>query len=372
MKLSSVLVAMQEHTASDAYISVDAPVMLRVDGRLKPLSSPLSLAAINVMLNSAMNEEQKQQFITTREANFAVKRSVGRFRISAYWQRDMPSMVIRRIETEIPRLSSLGTPVVLEELAMQKRGLVLVVGATGSGKSTTMAAMMGFRNHYGQGHILTVEDPIEFVHEHQQCIVSQREIGIDTQDYETALKNALRQAPDMVVIGEIRTPETMNFALQFAETGHLCLATLHANNAYQALERALHLMPKAQRETFLFDLSMNLKGVIAQQLVPGVNGVGRHGAFELLINNAHVAELIRNGELHALKKAMLSGGHFGMQTFDQSLYALYVQGSISEDEALRHADSANELKLMIKTGAKHSAPGSALDHVRIERAGSLD
>ncbi|RXJ72294.1 type IV pili twitching motility protein PilT [Veronia nyctiphanis] len=342
--------------ASDCYITVGAKPMLRVDGQLTPYASEMTKELICILLKECMDMEQWQTFEIHKEANFALVSERGRFRVSAFWQRDMPGAVIRRIQTEIPEIEELGLPAVMQDLAVAKRGLVLVVGATGSGKSTSMAAMIGFRNKHLSGHILTVEDPIEFVHPHQACIVTQREIGIDTESYEIALKNSLRQAPDMIMIGEIRTQETMEYAMQFAETGHLCIATLHANNANQALERILHLVPKERREQFLFDLSLNLKGVLAQQLIPDVSGKGRHGAFECLINTSSVSDLIRRGELHELKTTISRGHNAGMCSFDQSLFALLQQGKITERDALHHADSQNDLKLMIKMNNDQTSP----------------
>lgn len=305
------------------------------------------------------------EFQASLEANFAIVKEFGRFRVSAFWQREQPGAVIRRIETKIPSMESLNLPEVMKELAVTKRGLVLVVGATGSGKSTSMAAMTGYRNDNRSGHILTVEDPIEFVHPHNKCIVTQREVGLDTESYEVALKNSLRQAPDMILIGEIRNRETMEYAMSFAETGHLCMATLHANNANQALERILHLVPKESKEQFLFDLSMNLKGVIAQQLVPDMNGNGRHGVYEVLLNTPRVADLIRRGDLHELKSTMAKSRESGMQTFDQSLFELVMDKKISEMEALHSADSANDLRLMLKTKRGDAFSSSTLDNVSI-------
>ncbi len=363
--LFELLDQMLSQRASDCYITVGAPCMLRVDGSLKPVGDTLTIEGANALVAQAMDAEARQKFDTEREANFALVTDNGRFRVSAFWQRDLPGMVLRRIETQIPDLHSLRLPDVIQDLSIAKRGLVLIVGATGSGKSTSMAAMVGYRNSHRSGHILTVEDPIEFIHPHDKCIVTQREIGIDTESYETALKNSLRQAPDMIMIGEIRTRETMEYAMQFAETGHLCIATLHANNANQALERILHLVPKERREQFLFDLSLNLRGILAQQLVPDVSGVGRHGAYELLLNTSHVSDLIRRGELHELKESIRKGRNAGMCTFDQSLFELYRAGKVSQDEALHHADSRNDLKLMMKMAEQSSGPLS-LEGVSIE------
>ncbi|MEZ8144410.1 type IV pili twitching motility protein PilT [Enterovibrio norvegicus FF-33] len=363
--LFQLLDAMLNQRASDCYITVGAPCMLRVDGSLTPNGETLDLSGVKALISQAMDTDTHRKFMEEREANFALVTESGRFRVSAFWQRDLPGMVMRRIETKIPEIQTLGLPDVIQDLSIAKRGLVLIVGATGSGKSTSMAAMLGFRNTHRSGHILTVEDPIEFIHPHKKCIVTQREIGIDTESYEVALKNSLRQAPDMIMIGEIRTRETMEYAMQFAETGHLCIATLHANNANQALERVLHLVAKERREQFLFDLSLNLRGILAQQLVPDISGIGRHGAYELLLNTSHVSDLIRRGELHELKACISKGETAGMCTFDQSLFTLYQAGKISKEEALHHADSRNELKLMMKM-AEQSSSSLSLADVSIE------
>lgn len=366
MTLQQILEEMVRCKASDLYLTVDSAGLLRVDGHLHPVGEVLDREAVERLFAEAMDSDQRSEFSATKEANFALVRGELRFRISAFWQREMPGMVIRRIETEIPDLHALNLPMDMQKMALAKRGLVLVVGATGSGKSTTMAALTGYRNHNRSGHILTVEDPIEFVHKHHRCIVTQREVGLDTESYDVALKNSLRQAPDMILIGEIRTPETMEYAMNFAETGHLCMATLHANNANQALERILHLVPKERREQFLFDLSLNLKCILAQQLIPDANGVGRHGAFELLLNTPRVADLIRRGELHEIKETMAKSTDSGMMTFDQSLYDMFSQGKITEQDALHHADSANDLRLMIKVGSKTQQAKNALDGVTID------
>ncbi|PML78221.1 type IV pili twitching motility protein PilT [Enterovibrio norvegicus] len=366
IKLNPLLEDMLSQQASDCYITVDAPCMLRVDGALTPTGDKLTISDLESLVEQAMDNEKCEMFYREREANFALVTENGRFRVSAFWQRDLPGMVIRRIETDIPDIRNLGLPSVMQDLSIAKRGLILIVGGTGSGKSTSMAAMVGYRNRHRSGHILTVEDPIEFIHPHDQCIVTQREIGIDTESYEVALKNSLRQAPDMIMIGEIRSRETMEYAMQFAETGHLCIATLHANNANQALERVLHLVPKERREQFLFDLSLNLRGVLAQQLVPDVSGIGRHGAYELLLNTSHVSDLVRRGELHELKECIRRGNNAGMCTFDQSLFELFRLNKISEQEALHHADSRNELKLMIKMSEQSPDGSPTLANVSIE------
>ncbi|MGY3570852.1 PilT/PilU family type 4a pilus ATPase [Vibrio paucivorans] len=366
MDLNQCLQQMIELKASDLYLTVDAPILFRVDGELRAQGDKLNEGQVTRFLNAMMDDDRRESFKQTRESNFAVVRDSGRFRVSAFFQRELPGAVIRRIETNIPTFEELKLPETLQDLAIAKRGLVLVVGATGSGKSTTMAAMTGYRNQHRTGHILTVEDPIEFVHQHQSCIVTQREVGLDTESYEVALKNSLRQAPDMILIGEIRSRETMEYAMTFAETGHLCMATLHANNANQALERILHLVPKEQKEQFLFDLSMNLKGVVGQQLIRDKNGQGRHGVFELLLNSPRVSDLIRRGDLHELKTTMAKSKEVGMQTFDQALYQLVVEGKISEQDALHSADSANDLRLMLKTQRGESYDSGSLTNVQID------
>ncbi|HIF9217457.1 TPA: PilT/PilU family type 4a pilus ATPase [Photobacterium damselae] len=366
MKLQEILNQVVERKASDLYITVDSPCLLKVDGVLHPIGDTLDRTGVDLLFDEAMDSVLYQEFVDIREANFALVRGDWRFRVSAFWQRELPGMVVRRIETDIPDIFSLKLPMDMQKMALAKRGLVLVVGATGSGKSTSMAAMTGFRNQNRSGHILTVEDPIEFVHKHDKCIVTQREVGLDTESYEVALKNSLRQAPDMILIGEIRTQETMEYAMNFAETGHLCMATLHANNANQALERILHLVPKERQHQFLFDLSLNLKCILAQQLIPDAHGQGRHAAFELLINTPRVADLIRRGELYEIKDVMAKSGESGMMTFDQSLYELFTKGAITEQDALHHADSPNDLRLMIKVGSKDKTAINALDGVTVD------
>lgn len=367
MTLDDILKQMVAKKASDLYITVDSACLLKIDGNLHGVGETLNRAGVDSLFDQAMDTNLRQEFISTKEANFALVRNEFRFRVSAFWQRELPGMVIRRIETQIPQINDLNLPIDMERLALSKRGLVLIVGATGSGKSTSMAAMTGYRNQHRSGHILTVEDPIEFVHKHDKCIITQREVGLDTASYEVALKNSLRQAPDMILIGEIRTRETMEYAMNFAETGHLCIATLHANNANQALERILHLVSKERRDQFLFDLSLNLKCILAQQLVADANGIGRHGVYELLLNTPRIADLIRRGDLYEIKEVMAKSTEAGMITFDQSLYALFRDGKISEQDALHHADSANDLRLMIKVGDPMSKPLNSLSGVTLER-----
>ncbi|SEG74658.1 PilT/PilU family type 4a pilus ATPase [Vibrio hangzhouensis] len=364
--IDAILNHMLSVKASDLYLTVGAPLLFRVDGDLKAKDNPLAEDDITTLLTTVMDESKYSEFVTTKEANFAIVKPYGRFRVSAFYQREMPGAVIRRIETQIPSFEDLSLPDVLQNLAIAKRGLVLIVGATGSGKSTTMAAMTGYRNQHRSGHILTVEDPIEFVHEHDKCIVTQREVGLDTESYEIALKNSLRQAPDMILIGEIRTTETMEYAMAFAETGHLCIATLHANNASQALERILHLAPKDRKEQFLFDLSSNLKGIVGQQLIRDKQGRGRHGVFEVLLNSPRVSELIRRGELHEIKGAMAKSKEMGMQTFDQALYELVVADKINQEDALHSADSQNDLRLMLKLKGGEDGQNSRLSHIKID------
>ena len=313
------------------------------------------------IVHSTMSEAQIQEFEEERECNFAIHPpTVGRFRVSAFYQRNFAGMVLRRIETHIPTCDELKLPEAVKTLAMTKRGLIIFVGATGTGKSTSLAAMIGHRNEKSKGHIITIEDPIEFIHEHKGCMVTQREVGVDTPSFEVALKNTLRQAPDVIMIGEIRTRETMNHAVVFAETGHLCLATLHANNANQALDRIINFFPADRHDQIWMDLSLNLRGLIAQQLVPTVDGKGRCAAIEILINTPLIADLIKKGDVHALKEVMSKSNEQGMQTFDQALFQLYSAGDISYEAALASADSANDLRLMIKlSGGERSGPATS-------------
>ncbi len=351
---------------SDLYISAGIPPRAKVSGRLQDLTDvPLTEEAAFSLVAQSMKPEQLELYKSDREANFAIARCDGRFRVSAFWQQDMPGMVMRRIETQIPTAEELFLPEVLKDVMMAKKGLVLFVGGTGAGKSSTMAALLGHRNRNHDGHILTIEDPIEFVHQHNRSIITQREVGIDTHSFDEALKNALRQAPDVILLGEIRSQETMEFALAFAETGHLCIATLHANNANQALDRIMHLMPEEKHNQLKFDLAFNLRGIIAQQLIPVKGGKGRRGAFEVLLNSPTVADTILKGEMQELKGLMARSREHGMQTFDQALFDLYEQGLIEYDDALAHADSANELRLMIKL--QGTPPASASDPGMLDR-----
>ena len=301
------------------------------------------------MVHATMTEAQIQEYEAERECNFAIHSPLaGRFRVSAFYQRNFAGMVLRRIETEIPSIDDLMLPDAIKDLAMSKRGLIIFVGATGTGKSTSLASMIGYRNQNSKGHIITIEDPIEFVHEHRGCMVTQREVGVDTPSFEIALKNTLRQAPDVIMIGEIRTLQTMDYAVAFAETGHLCLATLHANNANQALDRIINFFPVDRHKQVWMDLSLNLRGMVAQQLVPTIDGKGRRAAIEIMINSPLVSDLIRKGDVHALKEVMAKSSEQGMQTFDQALFNLYQEGQITYESALSSADSANDLRLLIK------------------------
>lgn len=349
MLLNIFLQSMVDRGASDLFVSAGLPVSAKVDGELTPLDDNiLSSEAALSLVESAMNDKQKQQFYDERECNFAIATEEGRFRVSAFWQRDCAGMVLRRIVTTIPDVNDLGLPSVLTDVIMSKRGLVLFVGGTGTGKSTSLAALLGYRNRNQRGHILTIEDPIEFVHEHRKSIITQREVGIDTESFEAALKSSLRQAPDVILIGEIRSQETMEYALSFAETGHLCVATLHANNANQAIDRIMHLVPKEKHDKLKYDLALNLRAIVAQQLVPSAKGEGREAAIEILLNSPMVAELVKKGDIGSIKETMAKSKEMGMQTFDQALFELYKQQRINYADALHYADSPNDLRLMIK------------------------
>lgn len=353
MEIEKLLRIMQEKGASDLFISAGVPPSVKLNGQLIPMSSnALSPEQAREVVLGVMNEQQRREFVRDRECNFAISsRGIGRFRVSAFYQRNLVGMVLRRIETQIPTTDELGLPDTIKDLAMTKRGLIIFVGATGTGKSTSLAAMIGHRNANSRGHIITVEDPIEFVHQHRGCIVTQREVGIDTESFEVALKNMLRQAPDVIMIGEVRSRETMEHAITFAETGHLCLCTLHANNANQALDRILHFFPPERHSQLWMDLSLNLRAMVAQQLLPTRDGEGRRACVEVLLNTPLAADLIRKGEVAALKDLMRQSTEQGMQTFDQALYELYSAGEITYQDAIAHADSANDLRLLIKLGA---------------------
>ncbi|MEH6388529.1 MULTISPECIES: PilT/PilU family type 4a pilus ATPase [Pseudomonas] len=354
MEFEKLLRLMVEKGASDLFITAGVAPSMKVNGKIMPVTkTPLSPEQTRETVLGVMTEAQRRDFADQRECNFAISaRGIGRFRVSAFYQRNLVGMVLRRIEVNIPTMEDLRLPEILKKLAMTKRGLVIFVGATGTGKSTSLASMIGYRNKNSSGHIISIEDPIEFIHQHQNCIVTQREVGIDTDSFETALKNTLRQAPDVILIGEVRTKETMDHAVAFAETGHLCLATLHANNANQALDRIIHFFPTDMHQQVWMDLSLNLKAIVAQQLIPTPDGKGRRAAIEVLLNTPLAADMIRKGEVHELKPLMARSNELGMQTFDQALYKLYSQGEITYEDALAHADSANDLRLLIKLGSE--------------------
>ncbi|MCG6200767.1 PilT/PilU family type 4a pilus ATPase [Psychromonas antarctica] len=368
--LNKLLKQTDQVKASDLFLSVGLPPTIKLHGHLESLTqTDLNSEDVYALCEEAMGKARFAAFKLNKEANYALSsEDAGRFRISAFMQKEQPAMVIRRIESKIPSFEELYLPDQLKEICMAQRGLILFVGATGAGKSTTQAAMVGYRNQNSSGHILTIEDPIEFVHQHGRSVVTQREVGIDTESFDHALKNSLRQAPDVILIGEIRNQETMEFTLTFAETGHLCMATLHANNANQALDRVLHLVSKERHRQFLFDLSVNLRAIVAQQLVPTLDGKGRRVAFEILYNTPTMADAIRKGELHLIKDIMKNSAERGMITFDQSLFNLYKRGIIGYSETLAHADSANDVRLMIKLHSKegkNSLNKGALDGVTL-------
>jgi len=355
MDFTALLALMVEKRASDLFITAGRPPSMKVNGKVVEVSkTPLTSEQTMKLVLSIMSQRQRDEFENTKECQFALSaHSLGRFRVSAFTQRDSAGMVLRRIETTIPTAEELHLPPVLKELIMHKRGLVMFVGATGTGKSTSLAALIRHRNENSSGHIISIEDPIEFIHPHQGCIITQREVGLDTESFEVALKNTLRQAPDVILIGEVRTRETMQHAITFAETGHLCVCTLHANNANQAIDRILHFFPEDMHSQLFMDLSLNLRGIVAQQLIQRADGKGRYPAIEILLNTPLVADLVRKGEVHKLKELMKNSREHGMQTFDQALYDLYTAGKISYEDALHAADSRNEVRLMIKLGAEN-------------------
>ncbi|MCE0734566.1 PilT/PilU family type 4a pilus ATPase [Halomonas sp. G15] len=356
--LNQLLDIMVQKDASDLLISVGAPPTIKMAGRLTPMGEQgLSVQQVNELVAASIPEMLRERFAVEHEANFALSLSgKGRFRVSAFQQRNQKAMVIRRIGFEIPHLEELSLPSTLGDLANNKRGLVFVVGGTGTGKSTTLASMIQQRNETLGGHIISVEDPIEYVHPHKKAIINQREVGIDTDSFEVALKNTLRQAPDVILIGEVRTRETMEHALTFAETGHLCLATLHANNANQALDRIINFFPIERHAQVWLDLSLNLRAIVAQQLLPTLDG-GRCPAIEIMLKSPLIGDLVRKGEVSEIKNVMSRSRDLGMQTFDQALYDLFKAGRISEEVALVHADSANDLRMMIKYGGGEGSEG---------------
>ena len=348
--VNDLLRLLVSRSGSDLFITADFPPALKVDGKITKVSpQPLTSQHTMALARSVMNDKQAAEFERTKECNFAVApQGIGRFRVNAFVQQGSVGLVFRLIPQEIPTIDGLGLPPILKDLVMTKRGLVIMVGATGSGKSTTLAAMVDWRNEHSYGHIITVEDPVEFVHRHKNCIVTQREIGIDTEDWAPALKNTLRQAPDVILMGEIRDRETMEHAVAFSETGHLCLATLHANSANQALDRIINFFPDERRTQLLMDLSLNLRAMVSQRLMPREQSRGRIAAVEIMINSPLVSDLIFKGEVSEIKDVMKRSREQGMQTFDQALFDLFEARAISYEDALRNADSVNDLRLQIK------------------------
>ncbi|HEY4663548.1 MAG TPA: PilT/PilU family type 4a pilus ATPase [Comamonas sp.] len=368
--INDLLKLMLARKGSDLFITADFPPAIKSDGKVIRLTDqPLVAAHTLTLARSIMSDRQVAEFERTKECNFAISPAgIGRFRVNAFLQQGRVGMVLRTIPTNIPTIDQLGLPQVLKEVAMTKRGLCIVVGATGSGKSTSLAAMVDWRNEHSQGHIITVEDPIEFVHPHKNCIITQREVGLDTDSWEIALKNTLRQAPDVILMGEIRDRETMEHAIAFSETGHLCLATLHANNANQALDRIVNFFPEDRREQLLMDLSLNLRGMISQRLLPKEEGKGRIAALEVLLNTPLISDLITKGDVVEIKEIMKKSRELGMQTFDQSLFDLYESGAVSYEDVLRNADSVNDLRLQIKLHsqrAKNTDLAAGTEHFRI-------
>ena len=368
--MHDLLRVMVSKKASDLFITAGFPPALKVDGKVTPISNQtLTPTHTQELARSIMNDKQAEEFEATKECNFAISPpGVGRFRVNAFVQQSRVGLVLRTINSAIPKIEELGLPTQLKEIALTKRGLVVFVGGTGSGKSTSLAAMIGFRNETTHGHIVTIEDPIEYVHDHKNCIVTQREVGVDTDSWHAALKNTLRQAPDVILIGEIRDRDTMDYAIAFAETGHLAMATLHANSANQALDRIINFFPEERRAQLLMDLSLNLKAFVSQRLIPMKDSKGRVAAVEILINSPLISDLIFKGDVHEIKEIMAKSRELGMQTFDQHLFDLYEAGKISYEDALRNADSVNVLRLRIKLYSQSSKDRdltSGLDNLTI-------
>ena len=352
--MRDLLKLMVDKKGSDLFITVDYPPAIKIDGRVMPVSKT-RLTAENTrgMVHAIMNDRQLKEFEATKECNFAIAPTgIGRFRVNAFVQQGCSGMVLRTIETNVPTIDALGLPEIMKEVSLTKRGLVIMVGGTGSGKSTSLAAMINHRNENSYGHIITIEDPIEYVHPHKNCIVMQREVGVDTDGWEIALKNTLRQAPDVILLGEIRDRETMEFGLAFAETGHLAMATLHANSANQALDRIINFFPQERHQQLFMDMSLNVRAIIAQRLLKRANGKGRVAGIEIMLNTPLISDLMLKGEIHQLKEVMGRSNEQGMKTFDQALFDLFEDGAISYDDALRSADSMNELRLRIKLESK--------------------
>lgn len=371
--MRDLLKLMVDKKGSDLFITVDFPPAIKIDGKVTPVSkTKLTPENTKALTYAIMNDRQLKDYEATKECNFAIApASIGRFRINAFIQQGNTGMVARTIETKVPTLDGLGLPEVMKEISMTKRGLVIMVGGTGSGKSTSLAAMINHRNENSYGHIITVEDPIEYVHPHKNCILMQREVGVDTDDWEIALKNSLRQAPDVILLGEIRDRHTMEFGMAFAETGHLAMATLHANSANQALDRVINFFPQERHQQLFMDLSLNMKAMISQRLLKKVDGKGRVAAIEIMLNSPLIADLILKGEVHMIKEIMSKSNELGMKTFDQALFDLYEADAITYEDALRNADSMNELRLRIKLqgkAAKVSDKLAGLDHLSLEES----
>ncbi|RCN58748.1 PilT/PilU family type 4a pilus ATPase [Acidiferrobacter thiooxydans] len=358
--LHGLLRFMLSKKASDLFLSVDFPPAIKLDGKMTPAGQQrLTPIHTKAFAHAIMNDKQRQEFEAEKECNFAISPpDIGRFRVNVFVQQGHVGLVLRTITSKIPTFDDLKLPAVLRDVCLTKRGLVILVGGTGSGKSTSLAAMIDYRNEHSHGHIITIEDPVEYVHRHKNCLITHREVGADTHNWFAALKNTLRQAPDVILIGEIRDRETMEYAIAFAETGHLCMATLHANSANQALDRIVNFFPEERRNQLLMDLSLNARAIVSQRLIPRADGQGRAAAVEVLLNTPLVADLIFKGEVHSLKEVMAKSREQGMQTFDQALFDLYENGAISYEDALRNADSVNELRLAIKLRGK-GAPGTA-------------
>ncbi|MFA7399258.1 MAG: PilT/PilU family type 4a pilus ATPase [Sideroxydans sp.] len=366
----NLLRGMISQKASDLFVTAGFPPAFKIDGKMTPVSNQaLTSQHTQELARSIMNDRQAAEFESTHECNFAISPSgIGRFRVNVFMQQQRVGMVLRTITTKIPNFEELGLPPILKDVVMTKRGLVILVGGTGSGKSTTMAAMIGHRNQNSYGHIITIEDPVEYVHEHGKSIITHREVGVDTDNWQAALKNTLRQAPDVILIGEIRDRETMEYAVAFAETGHLCMATLHANSANQALDRIINFFPEERREQLLMDLSLNIKALVSQRLIPKRDGKGRSAAIEILLNSPLIADLIFKGDVHEIKTVMGKSRELGMQTFDQALFDLHEAGMISYEEALKNADSVNDLRLKIKLegqATKDRDVMGGLDHLKM-------
>ena len=352
--MHDLLKAMVAKKGSDLFITAGFPPAVKLDGKMTPVASQqLNMQHTSELTRAMMNDKQAQEFEATKECNFAINPGgIGRFRVNAFMQMGRIGMVLRTITTAIPKFEDLNLPPVLKDVVMTKRGLIIMVGGTGSGKSTSLAAMIGYRNENSYGHIITIEDPVEYVHNHKGCVVTHREVGVDTESWHMALRNTLRQAPDVILIGEIRDRETMEYGIQFAETGHLVLATLHANSANQALDRIINFFPEERREQLLMDLSLNIRALISQRLIPREAGNGRIASMEIMLNSPLIADLIFKGDVTAIKEVMAKSNRMGMKTFDQSLFELYEQSIISYEDALRNADSKNEVRLRIKLESK--------------------